>query len=168
MSLRLVPLGARHVRDLVALAADDATTPWSATPPASTRQAVLAFVARAQRLRAREAHATFAACLGDRLVGIARLARDQVPADRAELGYWIGPPDRGRGYATAAARQLVSHGFGRMGLARVFARCQIANRASARVLVKLGFRLADLEPWQDPASPVRRYELTREEWGVDP
>jgi RimJ/RimL family protein N-acetyltransferase len=168
MSLRLVPLGARHARDLVALAEGDAMTPWTATPPASVRQAVLAFVARAQRLRARGTHATFAACLGGRLVGIARLARDEAAPDRAELGYWIGPPDRGRGYATTTARQLVSHGFGRMGLALVFARCPVANRASARVLAKLGFRAVDLEPSHDPASPVRCYELTREEWGINP
>jgi RimJ/RimL family protein N-acetyltransferase len=173
MRLCLVPLGVRHAPHLLALAGNDATMPWTATPPASARQATMAFVARAQRLRAKGMRETFAVCDAERVVGIAVLTRDPSAPDRAELGYWIGRPHRGRGYATAAARQLASYGFTRMGLAVVVARCASANRTSARVVEKLGFRFAGLEPPQEstsPADPVRRYELACHEWrhSMDP
>jgi RimJ/RimL family protein N-acetyltransferase len=128
---------------------------------------VLAFVARAQRLRARGARETFAVCETGRLVGIAVLARDLAVPDRAEIGYWIGPSYRGRGYATAAARQLIGHAFGRMKLALVLARCPSTNCASVRILDKLGLRLVGSEPWPcriPAADPVGRYELTHPEW----
>lgn len=167
--LTLVLLGARHASGLTALADDDPDPPWMTIAGHSPRQRVLAFVERAQRLRARGAHAAFAVCDAERCVGIVVLARDQPAPDRAELGYWIGRAHRGQGYATAAARQLVSHGFGRMRLAVAFARCPSANPASARVVEKLGFRFAGLEKPMPEHSmsageTIRRYEITRDKW----
>lgn len=59
---------------------------------------------------------------------------------RAELGYWVGKPWWGNGYATEAARALVGHAFERLGLARVFARHFASNPASGRVMQKIGMR----------------------------
>jgi RimJ/RimL family protein N-acetyltransferase len=58
--------------------------------------------------------------------------------DRAELGYWIGKPFWGRGYATEAARALVQYGFDTLGLHRIYARHLTRNPASGRVLHKIG------------------------------
>ena len=165
--LKLVPLGGRHAPHLAALARDDSNRPWTTVPQRSPLENVVAFVARSQRQRARGGHASFAILDADRLVGLAVLARDLSVPDHAELGYWIAEPDRSHGYATAAARQLLSHAFGRMNLALVFARCPSANGASVRVLEKLSFRFIASEPWQGPpsdADPIRRYELTCHEW----
>jgi RimJ/RimL family protein N-acetyltransferase len=60
---------------------------------------------------------------------------------RAELGYWIGVPYWGRGYATEAAAELVRLGFGTLGLNRIYATHLTRNPASGRVMVKLGMRL---------------------------
>jgi ribosomal-protein-alanine N-acetyltransferase len=57
---------------------------------------------------------------------------------RAELGYWIGVPYWGKGYATEAARAMVKHGFDSLGLHRIFAGHVAGNLASARVLKKIG------------------------------
>jgi len=57
---------------------------------------------------------------------------------RAELGYWIGVPYWGNGYATEAARTVVNYGFGTLGLHRIFASHFANNPASARVLRKIG------------------------------
>ena len=55
-----------------------------------------------------------------------------------ELGYWIGVPYWGRGYATEAAQAVLAHGFGPLGLERIHA-CHLApNLASGRVMQKLG------------------------------
>jgi RimJ/RimL family protein N-acetyltransferase len=59
---------------------------------------------------------------------------------QAEIGYWIGKPYWGRGFATEAARALVAYSFGPVGFLRLTCGHFIDNPASARVIAKLGFR----------------------------
>lgn len=54
-----------------------------------------------------------------------------------ELGYWLGEPFWGRGFATEAVRAVVTATAGSVITARVIA----ANRASCAVLEKTGFTL---------------------------
>jgi ribosomal-protein-alanine N-acetyltransferase len=56
---------------------------------------------------------------------------------RGELGFWIGKPYWGRGFATEAARAVIAYGFSR-GLRRIFAEHFHTNPASGRVLQKCG------------------------------
>ena len=59
-----------------------------------------------------------------------------------EIGYWVRSDCTGRGYATAAAGALTDTVFEHFaGVDRVEIRCDPANRASARVAEKLGYRL---------------------------
>ena len=60
--------------------------------------------------------------------------------DSAELGYWIGKPFWGNGYATEAARAVVVWAFGFLDLNRIHASHFPRNPASGRVLQKLGMR----------------------------
>jgi ribosomal-protein-alanine N-acetyltransferase len=64
----------------------------------------------------------------------------QIESDhrRAELGYWIGVPYWGNGYATEAARAMVEYGFETLELQRIFASYVPRNVASGRVLQKIG------------------------------
>ncbi len=58
----------------------------------------------------------------------------------AELGYWIGKPYWGRGFATEAAEAVIRHGF-RIGRVARMTCCHFIDKpASARVIEKLGFR----------------------------
>ncbi len=59
---------------------------------------------------------------------------------RAELGYWIGVPFWGRGYATEAASAAVAFGFETLHLRRIYAHHFAGNTASQRVLEKIGMR----------------------------
>lgn len=59
---------------------------------------------------------------------------------RAELGYWIGVPHWGNGYATEAARAMVEYGFETLALQRIFASYVPGNVASGNVLRKIGMR----------------------------
>jgi RimJ/RimL family protein N-acetyltransferase len=59
---------------------------------------------------------------------------------QAEIGYWIGKPWWGHGFATEAARTLVAHCFGAGGFRRLTCGHFVDNPASARVIAKLGFR----------------------------
>ena len=58
--------------------------------------------------------------------------------DRAELGYWIGVPYWGRGFATEAARGVVRYGFEELALNRIYAFHFVTNPASGRVLQNIG------------------------------
>ncbi|MGC9359020.1 MAG: GNAT family N-acetyltransferase [Anaerolineae bacterium] len=71
------------------------------------------------------------------LVGAMGLSVD-AENGTGELGYWIGIPYWGRGYAPEAARALLAYGFGELDLHRIYA-CHLApNVASGRVMQKLG------------------------------
>jgi ribosomal-protein-alanine N-acetyltransferase len=59
---------------------------------------------------------------------------------RAELGYWIGVPFWGRGFATEAASAAVAFGFETLSLRRIYAHHFAGNTASQRVLEKIGMR----------------------------
>ncbi|MET3760278.1 GNAT family N-acetyltransferase [Sphingomonas sp. UYEF23] len=73
------------------------------------------------------------------LVGaISILQRD--PGGAHELGYWLTPSARGRGYATEAGKAMLGIARYAMGLDRLRANHFIDNPASGKVLAKLGFR----------------------------
>src|SRR5262249_7026610 len=59
---------------------------------------------------------------------------------RAELGYWIGVPFWGNGYATEAGRAVVQYGFERLNFNRIFAAHFAGNDSSGKVLRNLGMR----------------------------
>jgi ribosomal-protein-alanine N-acetyltransferase len=59
--------------------------------------------------------------------------------DHAELGYWIGRPYWGQGYATEAVGALIAHAFDTDGFDYLLAGHFADNPASARVIRKLGF-----------------------------
>lgn len=86
---------------------------------------------------------SLAICVADApndAVGAIGLALEAEHA-RGEIGYWIGAPMWGRGYATEGARAVVAYGFTALGLNRIQARHFLRNPASGRVLQKLGMRL---------------------------
>ena len=78
----------------------------------------------------------FAVTVDSEVVGCAGLHGSAGPL---ELGYWIGEPFWGRGYATEAARALCAFAFERLAADRVVAGYYHGNDASARVLAKCGF-----------------------------
>ena len=88
--------------------------------------------------------------------------------DRAEIGYWIGVPYWGRGYASEAGRAVVRYGFEELGLNRIYAEVFSRNPASARVLQKIGMRhegthRAHIVKWGE-AVDVEMYGVVRGEW----
>jgi ribosomal-protein-alanine N-acetyltransferase len=60
--------------------------------------------------------------------------------ERAELGYWIGVPYWGQGFATEAASAVMAFGFETLRLNRIYASHFAGNTASQRVLEKIGMR----------------------------
>jgi RimJ/RimL family protein N-acetyltransferase len=68
--------------------------------------------------------------------------------EQAEIGYWIGKPYWGHGFATEAARALIEHCFSERKFRKLTCGHFIDNPASARVIAKLGFRrVGDGSQW---------------------
>lgn len=86
----------------------------------------------------------------------------------AELGYWLGVPYWGRGYATEAAREMLRYGFEDLRLHRIFASHFKNNPASGRVLRKLGMRYEGcqrehIRKW-DQFLDSELYGILRQDW----
>lgn len=89
---------------------------------------------------------------------------------RAELGYWLGVPYWGQGYATEAAREMLRYGFEDLSLHRIFASHFKHNPASGRILKKLGMRhegcqREHLVKW-DQFVDSELYGILRQEWQI--
>lgn len=72
------------------------------------------------------------------LIGAVELHERDATSDVAEIGYIINPSYWGKGFATEAAKLVVSWGFIELNFHRVDATCDTRNHASARVLEKIG------------------------------
>lgn len=57
---------------------------------------------------------------------------------KAEVGYWVGVPYWGMGYATEATKRIIQHGFEDCKLNRIYAYHFTRNAASRRVQEKAG------------------------------
>lgn len=82
------------------------------------------------------------------------------PHEALEVGYWVGKPYRGTGYASEALRIMLGHAR-TLGRTRLFAETFSGNIASIRVLMKNGFRLISTDmrdfPVRGERKKVERY-----------
>lgn len=69
------------------------------------------------------------------------LSKDVDGIQEVELIYYLVRDAWNNGFATEAARAILTHGFADLGLERIIALIDPLNIASERVAVKLGFRL---------------------------
>lgn len=78
---------------------------------------------------------------GDVIGGIGLQFFADVHRLTAEIGYWLGEPFWGRGFATVAVKAMTDYAFASFDLYRVQATVFEWNPASARVLEKAGYKL---------------------------
>ncbi|GAA4526737.1 GNAT family N-acetyltransferase [Amycolatopsis samaneae] len=73
-------------------------------------------------------------------VGLAHLSPSRrLPGGVTSIGYYLAREHGGQGLATEAARALLDHGFGTLGLPAVWALAREDHAASRKVLRRLGF-----------------------------
>ena len=103
-----------------------------------------------------------------RLVGDFVLILRSVEHRRGEVGYVLHPDFAGRGFATEGAAHMLEIAFGQLDLRRVIGRIDSRNRASARVLTKLGLRheahLVQNELFKGEWTDEDDFAILREEW----
>ena len=58
------------------------------------------------------------------------------------IGYWLGTPHWGKGYATEAAQASVNYAFGALGAEEVIAEIRPENKKSRRVAERLGMTIS--------------------------
>ena len=85
-----------------------------------------------------------------------------------EIGYWLGVPFWGQGYATEAARAVIDYAFEEFGSAELRAGARVVNTASRRVLEKCGFQWTNVELRKvlslGGSVPTDRFRLDRGVW----
>ncbi|MCJ2133187.1 GNAT family N-acetyltransferase [Methylobacterium sp. J-026] len=102
-----------------------------------------------------------------RLIGLVGIAGD---AGAPHLGYWLGQPWWGNGLMSEAAGALVHAFFAYAGGTCLTAGALPANRASQRVIEKIGFRWTDRRSTPSPARGGARdldwFALDGTEWAA--
>lgn len=120
------------------------------------------FIAAVNR---QDGEATFAIIRDGDLIGVCGIEpRENAP----EIGYWLGAPFWGRGYATEAVRALIDHAFGALGHDALQAGARVGNPASRRVLEKCGFQWTGVGLYRiraiNSSAPLDRFRLDRGLW----
>jgi RimJ/RimL family protein N-acetyltransferase len=100
------------------------------------------------------------------IAGVVGLVRKEH--NRGEIGYWLGVPYWGRGYATEAAREVIRYAFEEVGLNRIEAAHFSRNAASGRVMQKAGMRHEGTHreailKWNEYLD-TEMYAILRREW----
>lgn len=91
-----------------------------------------------------------------RFAGWVLLIPEDAVGPAIEIGWRLHPEVWGQGLATEAARPILAHAFGTLGLAEVVAGIMPGNAGSLRVATKLGFHFSG-----ETVGPYRRYRLRR-------
>jgi ribosomal-protein-alanine N-acetyltransferase len=106
-----------------------------------------------------------------RLIGGCVLRPDADDAT-AEIGYWIGVPYWGNGFATETAKALLQYSFEALQVNRVYAFHTANNPASGQVLQKIGLKHEGTmrqhqRKWGEFLD-IEIYGMLREEWAATP
>jgi RimJ/RimL family protein N-acetyltransferase len=113
----------------------------------------------------REGEACFVITLDGAPIGVCSV---DLREDGSEVGYWLGVPYWGRGFATEAARALIDHAFGDLDHDTLISGARVNNPASRRVLEKCGFQWTGVRLSRiraiNSAAPIDRFRLDRGLW----
>lgn len=103
-----------------------------------------------------------------RHIGSCSFVQIKIESKEGEIGYSVHPDYWHRGYGTEIARALISYGFEKMGLSKVYVRVMPENIHSIALAEKAGMKRRNQEnefvPDGDIRREVVRLEISREEY----
>lgn len=145
--------------DAITAACQDPEIPrWTTVPHPYSRENAQDFIALVAKWWADDEEATWAIRHDDDelagMIGLHRITANPA-GGHAEIGFWVAPQARGRGYVSEASRAVIDWGFAELGLARIEWRALAGNMPSARTARSLGFQFEGLLR-QGHASPRGR------------
>jgi len=93
-----------------------------------------------------------------------------IDGEAPELGYWLGVPHWGKGYATEALHAVIDYAFETLGHDQLNAGARVTNPASRRVLEKCGFQWTGVGLYRinsiKSSAPIDRFRLDRGIWSA--
>lgn len=105
---------------------------------------------------------------GSKLIGAGEVNVRNARNRSGEISYIINPQYWGNGYATEVARLLIEFGFTKLNLHRIYATCDPRNKASSKVLEKVGMkyegRMRDALLIRDGWRDSMLYSILENEW----
>lgn len=168
--LTLRPMTMADAGDLFAVFSDPAVVRyWSAEPWTSVAFAQESIGRALDSYRDRsEVRLGIALRDTDALIGTVNLHHFFPKNRRCEIGYALGSPHWGKGYATEALEAAIDYGFHELHLNRIEADIDPRNAASAGVLERMGFRKEGYMPerWfvHGEMADTINYGLLRSYW----
>lgn len=135
--LLMRPFEEEDAEDLLAASADPEILRWMPWAAAQTRRTATDWCTTHAHTDPSRA-LNFAIMGGDRFVGSIGLGRTDWTDGRVEIGYWIAPWARRKGYAVEAARGAAAYAFEK-GMHRIELVAALTNHASQRVAERAGF-----------------------------
>jgi RimJ/RimL family protein N-acetyltransferase len=101
-------------------------------------------------------------------IGSRVLTGERAGTLRCSLGYWLGQPHWGKGYATEAAHGIIDAIFSFTQMQEIEASARVINPASRRILEKCGFQFITSQMMELPelkgGVPVDTFVLPRSTW----
>jgi len=113
---------------------------WGPNTPAQSREAIEGFLEDQRRRPRTHYDVGMVLKLQGALIGGVGLRISDWENRTGDVGYVVHPDYWGYGLAEEAARALIEAGFTQLGLRRIVAFCDQRNKASARVMERLGMR----------------------------
>ena len=164
--LLLRPFAFDDVDDVLSYASDPEVARYVPLPQPYTRGDAVEFIAR-QVLADWSTLPLFAIVFEQHVIGSIALRIDQ-PNELADLGYALARPHWGQGLMPEAVRAVVTWGFERYDLHKVYACADLRNRRSWRVMEKLGMTregvLRGHQKLRDEHIDDAYYGILRAEW----
>lgn len=159
-------LARQHLPRLQQLASDPAIAATTRVPHPYPPDGAERFFELVEAMRRDGTGRVFAIEDGGQLVGVVGV--HGVADGTAELGFWVGRPHQGRGYATFGVTWVLPFALQNLGLDSLWADVLATNAASLRVLQKCGFvrgeaRAHGEAQWPSDV-PVVRHTLTPQQW----
>lgn len=88
--------------------------------------------------------------------------------DAIDLGYRFLPEYWGKGLATEASLAILDYGFNTLNIETIIAIAMPENRASTRVMEKVGMRFDKLAPYDPGMEDVAWYSMTKSDFNALP
>jgi ribosomal-protein-alanine N-acetyltransferase len=170
--LVLRPLAAADAGEVFSIFSDpEVTRYWSSPPWTEMERADQYIASAAQAIASGEMlRLGLEVAATGQLIGQAALHHFDEQNRRCEVGYALARAHWGKGYVAEALAAMLGHGFAQLDLNRVEADVDPRNPASAKVLMRLGFRHEGLlrERWivNGEICDTAFYGLLKSDWGA--
>ena len=141
---------------------------WTERTPEAVQEFVQMFLTQQEQQPRTKFQLAITLRSDHQLIGNCGIRMASADAHEGDIGFELSPKHWGRGYATEAARAVLTFGFTELHLHRIWSWCVADNVGSARVLEKIGMqpegRLRDKEYYRGRWWDTRLFAILEEKW----